>query len=194
LIGRDEDAARLRELTVKADGRLVTLTGVGGIGKTALARHVARGLVDLFRDGVWWIELAPLSDARLVPQAVAAALSVHEQADQPLLRTLCTFVSNRQMSIVLDNCEHIIAACGDLAEALLAAGLRLRLLVTSREPLRIDGEVVWRMASLTTPDPKRSETASELMRCAAVQLFVERARAVQSTFAVSAGTRTRSPP
>src|SRR5438046_1907531 len=119
LIGRDDDVAAVHERVLHADGRLVTLTGVGGCGKTSLAFEVGRSLLDRFPDGVWLVELAPLADPALVPQAVAAVVGIREEADRPILATLTDGLQSRQALILLDNCEHVIAAAAELAEALL---------------------------------------------------------------------------
>src|SRR5437870_3213492 len=111
LIGREHDLAAVRELVLGAEGRLVTLTGSGGCGKTSLAVHVARGLPDAFADGVWLVQLAPLADPALVPQALAAALGVREGVDRPLLASLVAFLQPRALLLILDNCEHLVDAC-----------------------------------------------------------------------------------
>jgi predicted ATPase/DNA-binding CsgD family transcriptional regulator len=185
LIGRDADLGALRQLVLQTDGRLVTVTGAGGCGKTSLALHVARGLVDHFPDGVWWIELAPVSDAGLAPQVVATALGLRDDAGQLLLERLCASLAKQDVLLVLDNCEHVIGACAELAEVLLGASSRLRLLATSREPLRVVGERTWRVPSLVIPDPRAVARPTELAKCTAVQLFVDRAIAAESGFALT---------
>src|SRR5918995_434120 len=112
--------------------RLLTLTGTGGCGKTRLALQVARDLVGDHLDGVWLVELASLSEEELVPQAVAAALGVREQPDLPITDALVDFLRTRRMLVVLDNCEHLIAACADLVDTLLGSCEHLRVLATSR--------------------------------------------------------------
>ena len=140
-VGRKHETMDIK--TLLANHRLVTLTGAGGSGKTRLAIQVATDLVDSFQDGVWWVELASLMDELLLPQVVAKALGVHESATQPLSDTLASFVSARQMLLVLDNCEHLVAASARLAEKLLQACPNLKILATSREGLAISGEVTW---------------------------------------------------
>src|SRR5438270_3721802 len=132
LVGRDQDVASLSRLVLGGEGRLVTLTGVGGCGKTRLAIKVASELVGTFRDGVWLVGLAPLTDPLLVPQAVASVLGVHERADRTLLEGLVAHVAQRQLLLVLDNCEHLVQSCAELAEKLLQGAQSLRLLATSR--------------------------------------------------------------
>ncbi len=119
LVGRDRDIANLARLTLSDSGRMVTLTGVGGCGKTRLALGVASTLVDSFRDGVWLVGLAPLADPPLVTQAVASVLGVHERPDRSLLDGLIAYLARRKVLLVLDNCEHLVQACAALADTLL---------------------------------------------------------------------------
>jgi predicted ATPase len=119
LIGRGRDLVSVRELVLSAESRLVTLTGVGGGGKTSLALDVARGLVGAFADGAWLAELAPLSDAALVPQAVGSLFGVREAAGRALLDALAAYLEPRHVLLVLDNCEHLLDACAALCEVLL---------------------------------------------------------------------------
>ncbi len=186
LIGREQEAATLRGLVLSAEGRLVTLTGAGGCGKTRLALHVAGELLDRFPDGVWLVELAGLSDPGLVPQAVAAVFELREEPGRSLSEALADWLEPRALLLVLDNCEHLVDASARLAEALLERCPRLRILATSREPLRIPGEVSWRVPSLRVPDVGRAASAEEVLRYAAARLFVERAQAAQPGFALTA--------
>jgi predicted ATPase len=172
----------LRELVLRGEGRLVTLTGVGGCGKTRLALGVAAAVVGSFSDGAWLVPLAPLADPLLVPQAVASVLGVRERSDQSLPDALVAYLEKRQLLLVLDNCEHLLRGCAELVEALLQGCPTLRVLATSREPLRMSGERAWRVPSLAAPDPRSSLGPDELVRYPAVQLFVQRAQAVQSDF------------
>jgi predicted ATPase len=129
---------------------VLTLTGTGGSGKTRLALEVARDLVGAYPDGVWLVELAALSDPALVPQSVAAALSVREQPGQPLTETLSNHLGSKQMLLVLDNCEHLIEACARLVDALLNSCSGLRILATSREALGVAGETNWPLSGVNT--------------------------------------------
>jgi len=184
LVGREPDSASLRELVRQAPGRLVTLTGAGGCGKTQLALHVAAELLETFPHGVWLVDLAPVQAGHLVPYAVAAVLGCRERAHRTITDTLIAWLAARDLLLVLDNCEHVVQACARLAEDLLNGCPRLRLLATSREQLRIQGERVWRVPSLASPDPTRSLAAAELATYPAVRLFVQRAQAVEPTFAL----------
>jgi predicted ATPase/DNA-binding CsgD family transcriptional regulator len=202
-IGREHEIAEVGRLLTAT--RLLSLTGPGGIGKTRLGHEVAAGLHDAFQDGAWLVELAALTDDRLVPQAVAAVMRVHEEPDHSLTATLADVLRDRQLLVVLDNCEHLVEACAELADALLRACPELRILATSRQPLGIAGETTFRVPSLSLTPPRdvRSPVASNqeaahltvddpppapdgtepaAATSEAVSLFVERARAVVSGF------------
>ena len=153
-IGRDKEVAKVEEL-LDGDTRLVTLYGSGGCGKTRLALAVARKEVEGFEDGVWWVELAPLSDPDLVPRALASALGVREVPDRSLTEELVEHLESRKVLLILDNCEHLVESCAALAGTLLRTCPDLRMLATSREPLRVAGETVWMVPSLSLPDPQR---------------------------------------
>ncbi|HET9001388.1 MAG TPA: adenylate/guanylate cyclase domain-containing protein, partial [bacterium] len=184
-IGREREIAEIKRLL--ATSSLLTLTGSGGAGKTRLAMQAASESLDAFADGVWVVELAALADPALVLQTVAAALGLREYAGRAMTETLVDYLRPRSLLVVLDNCEHVLKACSTLAEALLRGCPHLKLLVTSREPLSVPGEKVWRTPSLSLPDPQRAPSSEELAHCEAARLFVERAIATQPTFAVTAG-------
>jgi predicted ATPase len=133
-------------------------------------------------DGVWLVELAPLTEPSLVPSAVAAVLGVQEGSRRPLLDGLVTYLERRHLLVLLDNCEHLVDACAQVVERVLSGCSRVRILATSREPLRIAGEQTWRVPSLEPPTPDGLPPLAELAAMPAVQLFVERARAVQPHF------------
>ncbi|HTE65550.1 MAG TPA: tetratricopeptide repeat protein, partial [Candidatus Binatia bacterium] len=182
-IGREAEIARLKELL--AENRLVTLTGAGGVGKTRLALQVAADLLDGHPDGVWWVDLARITDAGLVPNAVAAALTVKEIPRQSLVDTLKNDLRAKRTLILLDNCEHVVAACAELADTLLHACQSLSILATSREPLGVEGEAPWRVPSLTLPDENAPPSIESLSLYEAVRLFIERAISVRPNFQVT---------
>jgi predicted ATPase len=166
---------------------MLTLCGPGGAGKTRLALAVASHLGGRFEDGVWWVELAPTADPDLVPQTVARILNVPETPERSLTDAIAEDLRDLEILIVLDNCEHLVEACADLADTLLGACPDLKLLATSREPLRVPGETNFMVPSLSVPDPGRPLSAEELADYEAVRLFVERARAVDSGFTLTEG-------
>ena len=165
--------------------RLITLTGPGGTGKTRLALQVASGLLNLFRDGVWLVELAPLADPALIPQTVAAVFGLKEEAGRPLLATLTDHLRDKKALLLLDNCEHLVQACAQFAEALLQACPNLSILASSREMLGVAGERSFYVPSLSTPDPRVALPIEDMLRYEAVRLFVERAVAVAPSFTLT---------
>ena len=176
-VGREREVLEVKRLLSMT--RLFTLTGMGGSGKTRLALEVARDLVDTYPEGVWLVELAPLSDPELVPQAMAGALGVREQPGRSITQTLSNYLAPRQTLLVLDNCEHLIDAAAHLADALLSSCPKLRILATSRECLGVPGEVIWQIPLLSLPEGDQEEeerTIEGLMRYEAVRLFLDRAR------------------
>ena len=178
LIGRDAVLAELEELT--AFHRLVTLAGAGGIGKTRLAIEVSRHLVSRFADGVWLAELASLSDPELVPATVAAALGLEGMGGMSAER-VAKALGARQALLVLDNCEHVIDAAARMTEALLGANQASRVITTSREPLRAEGEWIFPVPPLAVP-AETGTSVDDALRYGAVRLFIERARAVEPRF------------
>jgi predicted ATPase/DNA-binding CsgD family transcriptional regulator len=179
-VGREREIAAAKGLL--ASSRLVTLTGPGGVGKTRLALRTAGAVNRGFRDGVWFAELAGLHDAALVPQSVATALGIEGVGESRPQESLVSYLEERQLLLVLDNCEHVVDACTILADSLLRSCPELRILATSRQPLRVDGEHTLPVPPLPVPDS--SGSAESLGKYPAVQLFVERAAAVQPGFAV----------
>jgi predicted ATPase/DNA-binding SARP family transcriptional activator/predicted negative regulator of RcsB-dependent stress response len=189
-IGREREIAEVKHLLETT--RLLTLTGAGGCGKTRLALQVATAIVHAnhFKDGVWWVDLAALSDPALVPQAVAAPFDLSESPGISLTNVLTNYLSSRQPLLILDNCEHLIEACAQLAETLLGACPQLRILATSRQALGVGGEVTWRVPSLALPRADQPQTAEEILRCDAIQLFVERALTVAPNWKLTEHTET----
>jgi predicted ATPase len=172
-IGRESEVAEL--LTTLKAHRLVTLTGVGGVGKTRLALEVAAGLADEFPDGVWLFELAAVADPAVVPDAVAAVLGITQQAGKTVSESVAAALEGRSRLLVFDNCEHMLIAAADLTEAILAQSETVRILATSREGLGVADEQLWPVPSLDTDAGIDS---------AAVNLFVERARSFAPRFSL----------
>jgi len=193
LVGREQDVREIRARM--AEGPLVTLTGMGGIGKTRLAIRVAEQRAAELSDGAWFVDLAPLPGctsrrpsedvSRLVSRTVARVLGVPEQPFQPVTATLVESLRDRQLLLVLDNCEHLLDACAVLVQTLLDACPQLEILITSRQPLGLTGEVIWRVAPLSLPDDTPWQVGKE-PASAAVRLFLERAIAAAPGFRVSA--------
>jgi predicted ATPase/transcriptional regulator with XRE-family HTH domain len=182
-IGREREQAEVRALLAAA--RLVTLTGAGGAGKTRLAMAVAGELHSEYPAGVWLVELASLADPALVVQAVAQALGLREEPNRPLLVTLVDHLKERCLLLMLDNCEHLVDACAELAVALLRSCSHLRILATSRETLAVPGETIYRVPSLAAPDLAQVPGMVDLARYAAVQLFLARAQSRRPDFTLS---------
>ena len=187
-VGREREMLEVKRALAMT--QLLTLTGAGGLGKTRLALEVASDLVGAYPDGVWLVELAPLTEGVLVPQTVAEALSVAEQPGRSLADALLDALREKKLLLVLDNCEHLIEAAAQLADILLSSCPHLRVVATSREALGVEGELVWRMDPLSVPDAPRdgdrdahrAPAAGELERYDAVRLFVERARLCSPQF------------
>ncbi len=182
-IGREKEMAEVRRLL--NEKRLVTITGPGGTGKTRLSIQAAAELLDAFPNGVWLVELAPLADPALVPQAVASALEVREQPRRSLQDVLIDYLREKSLLLLLDNCEHLIEACAALAEALLQACPGLKILASSREALGIPGEAPFRLPSLSIPDARSQPSIQALLQYEAVRLFSERAVTALPTFTIT---------
>jgi predicted ATPase/DNA-binding SARP family transcriptional activator len=179
-IGREKEIVQVKQLL--STTRLLTLTGAGGVGKTRLSLQVGLELLDAFADGVWFVELAPLTDPALVPLTIAAVLGVREEPGQSLMATLREWLRTRQLLLILDNCEHLVQACAKFAEEVLQAARDVRILASSREALDIEGESAYRVPSLSVPDLKEPMDITALEQFAAVRLFVESAARALATF------------
>ena len=191
-IGREKEIAEVKELLTgrgapaeRPSPRLVTLTGAGGTGKTRLSLEVAAEALEAFKEGVWFIELAPVSDPALIPLTVASVLGVREQPGRPLLDTVCDYLRARTVLLILDNCEHLVEACARYADAVLRAVPHVKILASSREGLGIAGELAWHVPSLQVPNPKDRLPVQQLTQYESVQLFVERATFAQPSFSVT---------
>jgi len=180
LIGRDGEISEVIGLV--ADHRFVTLTGTGGIGKTRLGLEVARHLLSQFADGVWIAELASLSDPQLVPITVAAAFGLELLSGVVSPERIAAALGSKQIMLVLDNCEHVIAAAAGMAEALLHASPAARVIATSREPLRAESEHLYRVPPLAVPT-ENTRALEDVLRHGAAALFVARAQAADPHFA-----------
>jgi predicted ATPase len=179
-VGRSKEIAQIKQLL--SSTRLLTLAGAGGCGKTRLALQVAAAAVDQYSDGVWLVELAPLGDPTPMVQAVARALMVQEQPGRDLAETLVEWLGSRRLLLLVDNAEHVLDACAHLANSLLRRCSRLMVVVTSREPLGIAGELTYRVPSLSVPEARHDTGREEAMAFEATRLFVERARLQRSDF------------
>jgi predicted ATPase/DNA-binding XRE family transcriptional regulator len=187
-IGREDEIARLRLLLEpESRSRLVTLTGEGGCGKTRLAIQVALDALDHFPGGVYFVDLSALADPKLVPNAVLTAIGGQESAVLTPLESLLRQLKERRMLLVLDNCEHLLMACAELVHRLLVATPQFRILATSREALRVPGEVAWRVRSLSTPRVAGSVDADQLLNFEAVKLFRDRILQANPDFHLAAG-------
>ena len=181
-IGRERELAEIKSLL--SGTRLLTLVGVGGIGKTRFALQAAAEVIDSYPDGVWLIELGSIFNPLLVPTSVAQVLGVQERRGTPLTETLCAHLRTRRLLLVLDNCEHLLDACATLTGAILESTAEVTIVATSREPLLIAGEQTYPLQTLSLPEP--AANAGAIARSEAVQLFVERARRQLPDFELTA--------
>jgi predicted ATPase/class 3 adenylate cyclase len=184
-VGRDQEMAEVKKLL--AANRLVTLLGTGGAGKTRLALQVAVEVLQEFKDGVWLVELASLTEPDRIAQAIALALRLKEEQGRAMIETLTDYLRDRSLLLVLDNAEHLVSAVAGITDNLLRSCRNLRILATSREVLGIGGEVAWRVPSLSLPDMRFLRTAAtqivpEMLKYESVRLFVERASIINSAF------------
>jgi len=182
-IGRTQELVEIKRLI--KDTPLLTLLGPGGTGKTRLVLQVAEDIIDDYPDGVWLVELAPLTDPELVAERVASALNVQEQPGQLMLETLVEYLRRKELLLLLDNVEHLVRECAVLAEHLLKECPKIKLLVTGREALFIDGETTLQVPSLSLPDTQGAVSPEQVRASEGVQLFLERAQAVQPDFSLN---------
>ena len=185
-VGRGQEIAEINQSFMKT--RLVTLTGSGGTGKTRLSLQVAAEMLDRFNDGVWFIELAPITDPELVPNTVASILGVRQEPGRPLMATLMDWLSDKELLIILDNCEHLLDTCARFTDTVLHGSRGVRILASSREALGIAGEIAYRVPSLPTPSPRERLEIEQLEDYESVQLFIERAAQTLPTFKVTNAT------
>jgi predicted ATPase/DNA-binding SARP family transcriptional activator len=184
-IGREREVAAVKGLFADSLSRLVTLTGVGGCGKTRLALQVGQELLPQYSGAVWFVELASLSEPALVLQTVAATLGLLEDPGHPILATLTDYLRAKKAVLMLDNCEHLVEACAQLSEALLRACPNLHILASSREALGVAGETVFQVPSLPAPSSFQALTVEAALQYDAVHLFVDRAQTAQPGFSLT---------
>jgi predicted ATPase len=182
-VGREKEISEISFL-LQAN-RLVTLTGVGGTGKTRLALKVGENVLSDFPNGVWLVELAGLGDPELVPRTIAAALRLQESSNRPLIDQLQNYLREKQVLLILDNCEHVVNECASVANSLLQACPRLKMLTSSREALNVSGEVAYQVPSLPMPDHRHLPLVEEFFTYAAMRLFIERAASAQPGFSLT---------
>jgi predicted ATPase/class 3 adenylate cyclase len=185
-VGREGEIAEVKKSLENT--RLVTLTGSGGTGKTRLSLQAASEILDRFKDGVWLIELAPITDPELVPKTVAGILGIHEESARPIMTTLLDWFRDRELLLILDNCEHLLDTCARFTDSVLRGSREVRILSSSREALGIAGEIAYRVPSLPTPSPKDRLELERLEKFESVQLFTQRAVQTQPTFKVTNAT------
>lgn len=183
-IGREQPLTEIGHLL--AAQRLVTLTGAGGTGKTRLALQVGANLLDQFEDGVWLVELAPVAEPGRVAESVAYALGLPDDPTRTFNMILRDYMRRREIALILDNCEHLVQACAELASDLLGTCSQLKILATSRQALGIPGEATFYVPSFAVPNPARLPPLDELARIEAIRLFVDRAVAAKPDFAFTA--------
>ena len=182
-IGREEEMKFAKELL--KDNRLLTITGTGGAGKTRLSLQTGADMIDDFPNGVWFLELASISDPDYMPIALMNMFGLKEEINNDPEKTLTQYLKNKEILIILDNCEHLIEACAEISAKLLSSCPGLKIMATSREALNIPGEHIFIIPPLSQPDPKKKDTPDQLSQYESVRLFIERALAVNPKFRVT---------
>jgi len=182
-VGREKEMKEVRDLL--DNNRLITLTGAGGCGKTRLACEVATTLVEEYYDGVWFVDLAPVTDPNSVVNKIAEVLNIKELPNQPVINTLIEKTKNKSLLVLLDNCEHLVQPCAEIANNLLHSVQGIRMMATSREALNVQGEVVWRIPSLSFPDPESIKYTEIAGKYEAINLFVARAELSKPGFTLN---------
>ena len=182
-VGREKELEDIQRLL--SDTPILTLIGPGGTGKTRLSIQVASALLDRFPDGLWLVELAPILDPLLVPRVTAMTMGLRDEPQRPVIDMLCDYLREKQMLLILDNCEHLVEASAHLADRILHAAPDVRILASSREALGIGGEVTYRVPSLGLPDPGKLPSFESLSQYEAVKLFIDRARSAIPSFSVT---------
>jgi len=182
-IGREREIAEVKYLLSAT--RLLTLIGPGGTGKTRLSIQIAGELLDQYPDGAWFVEFAPISDPLLIPRTTAIAIGLRDEPQRPVIDMLCDYLRGKQLVLILDNCEHLVEACAQMADRLLRACPQIRILASSREALGIAGETSYLVPSLKLPDMQNLPSVEVLSQGEAVRLFIERASAATQKFKVT---------
>jgi len=182
-IGREKEIKEVKELFHKS--RLITLTGAGGCGKTRLAREIASTLIEEYKDGVWFVNLSPIADPDFVAKTIAEVLSIKEEPDKLIIDTTIDKIKDKSLLLFLDNCEHLVQACAEIAFKLLQSAKGIRILATSREALNIPGEVRWMIPSLSFPVPGSRVVIDEIDRYESIKLFNDRAALGKPGFRVN---------
>ena len=182
-IGRKKELDDVKKLL--QEGRMLTLIGPGGTGKTRLSIQIAGESLMHYPDGVWLVELAPILDPLLVPRIIAIAVGLREEPQRSAIEMLCDYLREKRLLIILDNCEHLVDTCAQVADKILHAAKSVRILASSREALGIAGEVTYRVPSLGLPDVNHLPPVESLSQYEAVRLFIDRATSADPTFAVT---------
>ncbi len=182
-VGRVEEIKKIKDLLNGT--HLLTLAGTGGVGKTRLAMQVAADIIDDYSNGVWIVELADITDPKFLPQAIAQAIGVKEEPKRELEETLKEYLQDKEILLILDNCEHVIDACAKLVEKLLESCQKMKIIATTREILKCSGEQVHHVAPLTLHNPRKKISPEKLTQYEGVRLFVERALSVNPGFRVT---------
>lgn len=182
-IGREREREEIKQML--SAHRLVTLTGSGGAGKSRLSLQIGMECLPQFSDGVWLVELAPVTDPALIPQALLSTFSLREDRHRSVLEVLIDYLRAKTLLLILDNCEHLIEACAQISEALLQACPKLRILASSREALGLTGEVAYRVPSLTAPNPENLPPLDQLRNADSIRLFIERAATAKPGFTLT---------
>ena len=184
-IGRERDIRQIMQLL--AGLRLLTLTGAGGVGKTRLSLEVADNLLDRYAGGVWLVDIGSLNEPDMVVHKTASTLDVGSEGAKPRIKALVDFLADKELLLILDNCEHLVEACAEMVNLLLQSCIGLRVLATSREPLAVPGETVYEVQPLEVPEESQPITLEMLAGSEAVKLFIERAQAFQPGFELNEG-------
>jgi predicted ATPase len=182
-VGREKELEDVKRLL--KDTHMLTLIGPGGTGKTRLSVRSARDVMNEYPDGVWLIDLAPILDSNLVPRTTAITIGLREEPQRPVIDMLCDYLSTKKMMIILDNCEHLIDACAQMAQQILNTATDVRILASSREALGVAGEVTYRVPSLALPDRDHLPSFDSINQFDAVKLFIDRATSVLPSFVVT---------